>query len=160
MAGDVFDHVHTATPADFLRHGYESSLAEVRTSIEKHAPDYLPYMDEFLERLKEFQTAVEAFEQDLDVIQGFIRMFALVEAYNWRPEDLGDDDALPAMLPVLETWRSMSRPIPSRVAKQIEPLLQNDPDVVRVREGGGPEDLLMSLAVTMSKTRASRDARK
>lgn len=33
-----------------------------------------------------------------------------------------------------------------------------DPDVIRVHEGGGPEDLIMSLVVTMAKTRKSRDA--
>lgn len=39
-------------------------------------------------------------------------------------------------------------------------LSDGDPDVVRVHEGGGPEDLIGSLAVTMLKTRQQRDARK
>lgn len=44
--------------------------------------------------------------------------------------------------------------------ENVEAMLSDgDPDVVRVHEGGGPEDLIASLAVTMLKTRRERDAR-
>lgn len=32
-----------------------------------------------------------------------------------------------------------------------------DPDVIRAHEGGGPEDLVMSLVLTMARTRRTRD---
>lgn len=32
-----------------------------------------------------------------------------------------------------------------------------DPDVIRAHEGGGPEDLIMSLVLTLNRTRAQRD---
>lgn len=42
--------------------------------------------------------------------------------------------------------------------ENVEALLDGrDEDIVRVREGGGPEDVAMSLAVTMGRTRKSRD---
>lgn len=39
-------------------------------------------------------------------------------------------------------------------------ILKDDPDVIRAHEGGGPEDLNMSLALTMLKTRNNRDKKK
>lgn len=36
-------------------------------------------------------------------------------------------------------------------------LSDGDPDVIRCREGGGPEDLIGSLVLTMMRTRNSRD---
>lgn len=41
--------------------------------------------------------------------------------------------------------------------KEIRAILKSDPDVVRCCEGGGPEDLLGTLSLTMHKTRNARD---
>ena len=37
-------------------------------------------------------------------------------------------------------------------------LSDGDSDVIRCREGGGPEDLMMSLVMTLAKTRKHRDS--
>lgn len=36
-------------------------------------------------------------------------------------------------------------------------LSDGDPDIIRCHEGGGPEDLIASLVLTMMRTRSSRD---
>ncbi len=42
--------------------------------------------------------------------------------------------------------------------QNVEIMLSNgDPDVVRCHEGGGPEDLVGSLVLTVMRTRNSRD---
>jgi hypothetical protein len=42
--------------------------------------------------------------------------------------------------------------------ENVELLLAGDPDVIRCHEGGGPEDMIMSLVLTMARTRKARDA--
>lgn len=49
------------------------------------------------------------------------------------------------------------RELQSMRANIEELLSHSDPDVVRCHEGGGPEDLIGSLVLTMMRTRNSRD---
>ncbi len=43
------------------------------------------------------------------------------------------------------------------VTDNVKYILKDDPDVIHACEGGGPEDLMMSLALTVLRTRNSRD---
>jgi hypothetical protein len=56
----------------------------------------------------------------------------------------------------VENWLAAEAEV-EHLRSNILALLENDKDVVRVREGGGPEDICASLAVTVVKTRKHRD---
>lgn len=79
------------------------------------------------------------------------RDFALADV-DWRPEGQTYFDAITAR----DHWQKDSQ----SWIENVEVMLTDgdDQDVVRAHEGGGPEDLKMSLVVSFMKTRKTRDA--
>lgn len=156
MSGESFDFIWRDDLEELISRNFKSdAMAEARAEILKEAPDYVVYHDEFLKRLEVFSAVMAAFAADLFMIQGLWKELAYVKSGDCSPQDLAS--SLPKMLPDLEDWRLEKPQVPAWIEEEINAVLGKDPDTVRCREGGGPENILASLAVTMAKTREARD---